>query len=209
MIFASSPRAMRIRVVFPLLLAVVLSLSACKFSFSSPKSGTGGATSSADSVRNELEVGTTLEEGQAAVLDDGSSSVDVGQTEAVNGGGDTPTSEGGTPGTADAQTEETTPSSSSEEVSNRNVIKISAKNWAFNPTSITVKQGEDVLLEITSIEGDHGFAVPDLKISVPLPEGEVVRVKLPTTTVGTFSFICSIPCGEGHKGMVGTITVEE
>lgn len=87
------------------------------------------------------------------------------------------------------------------------IIDIEAKNWAFVPSVIKVAQGDDVMLRITSTTGTHGFAVADLDIDVSVPEGETVEVILPTDKAGTFSFKCSIPCGEGHKDMTGTIEV--
>lgn len=93
------------------------------------------------------------------------------------------------------------------EEANVRVIDIDAKNWAFTPNAITVAQGEEVMLRVTSSEGNHGFAVADLDIDVSVPEGETVEIILPTDTAGTFSFQCSIPCGEGHKDMTGTIEV--
>lgn len=88
------------------------------------------------------------------------------------------------------------------------IIAITADNFLFAPSAITVKKGEDVTLKITGAAGTHGFAIPDLGINVSVAPGQTVSVKLPTDTVGTFGFMCSIPCGAGHRDMKGTVTVE-
>lgn len=87
------------------------------------------------------------------------------------------------------------------------VITITAKNWAFSPATINVKKGEKVQLKIVGTEGIHGFAIADLNLNVTIKAGETVTVDLPTDTAGTFSFRCSVPCGDGHKEMVGMLVV--
>jgi cytochrome c oxidase subunit 2 len=88
-------------------------------------------------------------------------------------------------------------------------IKMTATDWAFSPTSITLKKGEKVSIELTAIEGDHGIGIPDLGVSQRVEPGETVTVAIPTEKVGTFTFFCNVPCGSGHKEMRGTIVIEE
>lgn len=80
-------------------------------------------------------------------------------------------------------------------------------NFAFNPTTIDVQQGEKVTLVFQGVEGVHGVAIEGLGINVAVPPGETVAVTLPTDTTGTFSFRCSVPCGPGHRDMRGTIVI--
>jgi cytochrome c oxidase subunit II len=87
-------------------------------------------------------------------------------------------------------------------------IAISASNWQFNPSVVTVKKGEKVQLVVTGIEGAHGFAIPELRINERIESGQTVIIDLPTDTTGTFTFVCSIPCGAGHKEMKGLIVIE-
>ena len=89
------------------------------------------------------------------------------------------------------------------------VIDITAENWEFSPASIVIKKGEKVALRLTSTQGRHGFEVSDLGINQEIAEGQTATVAFPTDRAGTFAFRCSIPCGEGHKDMVGTIVVQE
>ena len=93
--------------------------------------------------------------------------------------------------------------------SNHRTIAIEAKNWAFVPSTITVRKGEVVDLRITATSGTHGFAVPALGINQKISEGQTVTVKLPTEMTGTFDVFCSIPCGKGHRAMHALIVVTQ
>ncbi len=108
---------------------------------------------------------------------------------------------------AQASAVTTLSSSSSAPVSIRK-ITISAKNWAFIPTLITVKKGERVQLIVKNSEGVHGFAIPELRINEQLDAGQTIIVDLPTDVTGTLVFRCSVPCGPGHTEMTGTIVIE-
>jgi len=88
------------------------------------------------------------------------------------------------------------------------VITMSVTDFAFAPNSITVKSGENVTLQLTGVEGVHGFAVPALGIDEAVGPGETIRVTIPTDQVGTFDFFCNIPCGEGHRDMKGSIIIQ-
>jgi cytochrome c oxidase subunit II len=96
-----------------------------------------------------------------------------------------------------------------ESVSSTRTIMLHTSNWEFTPSVITVKKGEQITLHAMGMEGFHGIAIPDLGINEGIDEGESKIISIPTDTPGTFSFFCSVPCGKGHKDMVGTIVIEE
>jgi len=87
------------------------------------------------------------------------------------------------------------------------VIKVLAKKFEFVPKEITLKQGEPVVLELTSDEVTMGFYCPDLKTSAEIVPGKPVQVRLAPDRAGTFDFICDVFCGEGHEDMAGKIHV--
>lgn len=91
--------------------------------------------------------------------------------------------------------------------SNR-TIKVSVDNWSFSPSVIQAKQGEKVMLELTGMNGVHGFGVPALGINEQIMPGQTVTIDLPTKKAGTFDFRCSIACGSGHNDMTGKIVIE-
>ncbi len=99
-------------------------------------------------------------------------------------------------------------SSSANTVSETKVIAVTAANFTFTPNVIRIKKGDKIQLKLVGSEGMHGLAVDGLGINVKVSTGDTVMVDIPTDTTGTFSFRCSVPCGPGHKEMVGTIVIE-
>lgn len=85
---------------------------------------------------------------------------------------------------------------------------IIAKNWAFEPSEIKVKQGDVVRLKIKSVDVAHGFGLPDFNIDRRLEPGKETLVEFTANKKGTFTFFCSVYCGEGHKDMKGVLVVE-
>ena len=90
------------------------------------------------------------------------------------------------------------------------VVSIVAERFTFNPSRITLKQGELVEFVLTSDDTDHGFRIPSAGIDVAIPpqgRGEA-RVRFIAREKGRFAFECSRPCGAGHNLMRGTIEVK-
>ena len=90
------------------------------------------------------------------------------------------------------------------------VVTILAERFTFNPSRITVKQGDLVEFVISSDDTDHGLRIPAAGIDVAIPQqgkGDV-RVRFIAGTKGEFVFECSRPCGAGHNLMRGVIIVE-
>jgi heme/copper-type cytochrome/quinol oxidase subunit 2 len=87
------------------------------------------------------------------------------------------------------------------------IIEITTDNFLFSPSSISVKKGEKVTLRLSGKNGIHGFAVPNLGLSLRVEAGQTQDVVLDTSATGTFSFFCNIPCGPGHKDMKGMIVI--
>src|SRR6185369_6681430 len=89
------------------------------------------------------------------------------------------------------------------------VVSILAERFTYNPSRITVKQGELVEFVLTSDDTDHGFKIPAAGIDVAIPQqgmGEA-RVRFLAKEKGTFVFECSRACGAGHHLMRGTLVV--
>lgn len=90
---------------------------------------------------------------------------------------------------------------------NARVIAMTSTDWVFSPTSITAKKGEKIIVRLTNNDGIHSFGAMDLGINVRINPGETKDIEIPTDKAGTFSFRCLVPCGPGHKDMVGTIVI--
>lgn len=85
---------------------------------------------------------------------------------------------------------------------------MTAKQWAFDPAVITVKQGDKVKIKIKSIDVTHGFALADFNVKVDLTPNKEETVEFVADKKGEFTFFCSVMCGEGHKDMTGKLVVE-
>jgi cytochrome c oxidase subunit 2 len=90
------------------------------------------------------------------------------------------------------------------------VISISAERFTFNPSKVTLKQGELVEFVLTSEDTDHGFRIAGAGLDVAIPpqgRGEA-RVRFVAREKGKFVFECWRPCGAGHNLMRGMIEVK-
>ena len=98
-----------------------------------------------------------------------------------------------------------TPTPASQE----QVVKISAKRFEYSPNVIKVKVNTPVVLELTTLDRVHGFAVPDLKLEAEIKPGEITRVRFVPQKTGTFAFHCNLFCGSGHEDMTGELVVTD
>lgn len=82
-------------------------------------------------------------------------------------------------------------------------------NWY--PKSITVPYGEEVRLLIRNIDTvTHGFAIPDLQISInEIKAGEVKVITFKPDKIGSIPFMCTIWCSNRHMEMRGELIVND
>ena len=88
------------------------------------------------------------------------------------------------------------------------VVSITAKKFAFTPDKVTLKAGSPVIIELTSLDRQHGFNCPGLHVRADVNPGLISRVRLTPAKPGTYPFHCDIFCGEGHGDMMGTIVAK-
>ena len=88
-------------------------------------------------------------------------------------------------------------------------ISMTAKNWEFDPGTVTVHKGDTVKITLTSADVAHGFALPEYGINQRVEPGKPVVVTFVADKSGEFGFRCSVMCGGGHRGMTGKLIVEE
>ena len=89
------------------------------------------------------------------------------------------------------------------------VIEISAKKFAFTPSTITLKKGEPVILRLTSADRVHGFMSRPLKIDTDIAAGKTTDIAVTPDTAGNFAVICDHYCGTGHGNMKMKVAVVE
>src|SRR6266567_65362 len=88
-------------------------------------------------------------------------------------------------------------------------VRITAKQFEFDPRTITVQKGKPVRLVITSADVDHGFKLEAFGINQKVPAKKTINLEFTPDQIGKFEFRCSIVCGSGHEDMLGELVVEE
>jgi len=88
-------------------------------------------------------------------------------------------------------------------------IQVTLRKYEFTPGSLHVKKGERVRLIMAALDHDHGFKLDEFDINEKVRKGTTATVEFTADKSGTFQFRCSNVCGLGHRGMKGTLVVEE
>jgi mono/diheme cytochrome c family protein/plastocyanin len=78
----------------------------------------------------------------------------------------------------------------------------------FRPATSVLRQGEEVLLRLSSSDGTHSFYVPELNLGpIQVVSGHTVDVRLRADKPGSYTYYCTLVCGDRHYFMRGTIRV--
>ncbi len=85
---------------------------------------------------------------------------------------------------------------------------VTARQFAFEPSTLTVDKGDHVRLKVTSADVKHGFAIDEYGINQQLTPGQEVTVDFVADKSGEFQFYCSVVCGAGHREMTGKLIVQ-
>jgi uncharacterized cupredoxin-like copper-binding protein len=101
------------------------------------------------------------------------------------------------------------PTTSSAPAAGPSKIPVSARNFRFAPSKLTIASGQRVTIALKSLDGPHDFVVNGSGLTnkkiVTVQAGKAATGKLVLPKAGTYQFYCSLP---GHRaaGMRGTIT---
>jgi len=81
--------------------------------------------------------------------------------------------------------------------------------WGFSPNVVRVAPGETVQFVVWSEDLQHGFAINELRLNLPLVPGKGVRSPAVTVSLpeGTYPIHCSVFCGMGHPSMKAKLVV--
>ena len=79
----------------------------------------------------------------------------------------------------------------------------------FQPHEISVRKGETVRLAIKSGDGEHCFAVDDLRVEKRVLPGRTTTVDVTPDKAGTFAFYCCLETGAAADRQRGRLTVTE
>jgi cytochrome c oxidase subunit II len=88
-------------------------------------------------------------------------------------------------------------------------IDVTAKRFAFEPDTITLKKGEPVDLVLKSVDVAHGLKFRELNVDVRAGKGKTAEVQFTPEKTGDFVGHCSVFCGTGHGSMQLTLHVVE
>jgi len=88
-------------------------------------------------------------------------------------------------------------------------ISMSAYQWRFSYCSITVYEGQMVIIHVKSLDVPHGIAIDGIPgTNVFISPDAVSTVKFKATKKGEFTYFCIVFCGEGHPFHKGTLIVK-
>lgn len=88
-------------------------------------------------------------------------------------------------------------------------IVIEMTNWDFSMDKIELVKGKNYRLTFITKEGHHGIHIPDFEYkSLNLKLNESISFDIHVDKEEEFRFFCYIPCGKGHRDMIGYIRVK-
>ncbi len=85
---------------------------------------------------------------------------------------------------------------------------IKAEDYEFHPDTITVNQGDRVIIKAIAIDKDHGFGIKAYNIDKPLPKGKEITIEFVADKKGEFTIRCTKWCGLWHIFMSGKFIVK-
>jgi heme/copper-type cytochrome/quinol oxidase subunit 2 len=72
----------------------------------------------------------------------------------------------------------------------------------FSPNEIEVTQGQEVTLELTSVEGTHSLSIPAFGVtSAEVGPGQTAVVTFKADKPGEFAILCASQCGGQHEAV--------
>jgi cytochrome c oxidase subunit 2 len=89
------------------------------------------------------------------------------------------------------------------------VIRVVARQFAYDPPEIRIRRGERVVIELTSLDRPHGLKSTALGLRLDALPGQTTRTQLVADRVGKYTIVCDVFCGLDHDDMDGHIDVVE
>ncbi len=85
---------------------------------------------------------------------------------------------------------------------------IEAFQFGFEPSTITVNNGDRVRIRLTSRDVTHGFSIMQFNVKTEIEPGKTSVVEFTANKSGNFTFFCSFYCGDGHSEQNGQLIVK-
>lgn len=86
-------------------------------------------------------------------------------------------------------------------------IRVEASRFAYQPGIIRANRGDQITIELTSVDVVHGLSVDGYDVELQVDPGRMSSVSFITNNEGTFRLRCSVTCGDMHPFMVGKLQV--
>jgi plastocyanin len=86
-------------------------------------------------------------------------------------------------------------------------VPVIADDLAFDPAEITAVAGEDLAIELTSVDILHDFTIDELDAHVAADRGETATGGFTADEPGRYTYYCAV-AGHREAGMEGTLVVE-
>lgn len=87
-------------------------------------------------------------------------------------------------------------------------IKVVMKKYQIDPTVIRVKGGETVEFEVSTLDVQHGFSIPQLGVMESVQPGKPAIFTFTAPAKGEYQVLCGIICGPHHDDMQAKLLVE-
>jgi nitrous oxide reductase len=86
-------------------------------------------------------------------------------------------------------------------------FNIKLSQFKYFPEVISVEKGDRIVLNLDSVDVEHGFFIDGYGIDVLVPEKEFKTIEFVANKSGAFRFRCSSTCGAFHPFMIGKMSV--
>jgi heme/copper-type cytochrome/quinol oxidase subunit 2 len=103
---------------------------------------------------------------------------------------------------ASAAGKSVTAASNAKEVS----VKIDLDKSGFQPSEITVHEGQKITFELVAKDGEHGFRIDAYKIDMIVKPNRVEKVTIQADKTGTFPVTSPLPSDKNLKGELKVLT---
>jgi heme/copper-type cytochrome/quinol oxidase subunit 2 len=88
-------------------------------------------------------------------------------------------------------------------------VTVAVSRDGFQPREIAARKGETVRLVIKTVDGEHCFAVDDLRVEKRVLPGRATTVDVTPDRAGTFPFYCCLETGAAADKQRGRLIVTE
>lgn len=87
-------------------------------------------------------------------------------------------------------------------------MDITARQFAYEPSTVRVNRGDTITLHLESLDAVHGLFIDGYDVNIQAEPGKSAQATFVADKVGQFKFRCSVPCGTLHPFMIGEMDVE-